>query len=122
MQRTILAEYLAYRDQVHKAKMMEKWGYEIPIIKWGDRRNKVDSGIFLMRHLETFMGDASAKWACGITSTSAKQMATLRVRYCAAMINWEENNSRASVLKNADKRYQEVCADHSIKAETLLLG
>ncbi|KAL6497609.1 hypothetical protein OROHE_027238 [Orobanche hederae] len=54
--RAILAEYLIYRGLVTKAKLLEKSTLEIPAIKWADRHNLVDSGVYLMRHIETFHG------------------------------------------------------------------
>ncbi|KAL6537782.1 hypothetical protein OROMI_025425 [Orobanche minor] len=69
---TILAEYLFYRGLVTKAKLLEKLTLEIPAIKWGDRHNLVDSGVYLMRHIETFMGDISTKWSCGLSGKCDK--------------------------------------------------
>ncbi|KAL6581322.1 hypothetical protein OROMI_007245 [Orobanche minor] len=120
--RAILAEYLFYRGLVTKAKLLEKSIVEIPPIKWGDRHNLVDSGVYLMRHIETFMGDISTKWSCGLSSKCDKQLVLLRIRYCAVLINWSNNIVKDYILENADTHFHKVCANPNFKPETLLLG
>ncbi|KAL6549672.1 hypothetical protein OROHE_008403 [Orobanche hederae] len=120
--RAILAEYLFYRGLVTKAKLLEKSTLEISAIKWGDRHNLVDSGVYLMRHMETFMGDILTKWSCGLSSKCDKQLILLRIRYCAALINWSNNIVKDYILENADTHFRKVCADPNFKPETLLLG
>ncbi|KAL6573151.1 hypothetical protein OROMI_012767 [Orobanche minor] len=120
--RAILAEYLFYRGLVAKAKLLEKSTLEIPAIKWGDRHNLVDSGVYLVRHIETLMGDISTKWSCGLSSKCDKQLVLLRIHYCAALINWSNNIVKDSILENTDTHFRKVCADPNFKPETLLLG
>ncbi|KAL6582271.1 hypothetical protein OROMI_006285 [Orobanche minor] len=120
--RAIQAEYLFYRGLVTKAKLLEKSTLEISAIKWGDRHNLIDSGVYLMRRIETFMGDISTKWICGLSGKCDKQLVLLRIRYCVALINWPNNLVKDSILENADTHYRKVCADPDFKPETLLLG
>ncbi|KAL6572518.1 hypothetical protein OROMI_013476 [Orobanche minor] len=121
-QRAILAEYLFYGGLLTKAGLLEKSTLEIPTIKWGDRYNLVDSGVYLMRHIETFMGDISTKWSCGLSSKCDKQLVLLRIRYWAALINWSNNIVKDYILENADTHFHKVCANPNFKPETLLLG
>ncbi|KAL6572517.1 hypothetical protein OROMI_013475 [Orobanche minor] len=120
--RAILAEYLFYRGLVTKAKLLEKSTLAIPAIKWGHRHNLVDSGVYLMRHIEMFMDDISTKWSCGLSIKCDKQLVLLRIRYCAALINWSNNIIKDYILENADTHFHKVCANPNFKPETLLLG
>ncbi|KAL6509910.1 hypothetical protein OROGR_022398 [Orobanche gracilis] len=81
-QRDVFSEYLSFRNQSKWTMMMKNGSFHIPIIEQGDKKDSVDSGVYLMRHMEMFMGDASAKWDTGISVKSTKQIATLRIRYC----------------------------------------
>ncbi|KAL6530984.1 hypothetical protein OROHE_014466 [Orobanche hederae] len=120
--RAILAEYLFYRGLVTKVKLLEKSTLEIPAIKSGDRHNLVDNDLYLMRHIETFMDNISTKWSCGLSGKCDEQLVLLRIRNCAALINWPNNIVKDSILENADTHYRKVCADPNFKPETLLLG
>ncbi|KAL6501395.1 hypothetical protein OROGR_026528 [Orobanche gracilis] len=41
-------------------------------VEIGDKKDFVDSGVYLLRHMEMFMGDASAKWEIGIPVRATK--------------------------------------------------
>ncbi|KAL6587372.1 hypothetical protein OROMI_000350 [Orobanche minor] len=106
---------------INLGESLKKGNIEIPVIEWGDKKDSVDSGVYLMRHMETFMGDLSA-WSPEITARTAKQMMTMRIRYCTEIMSWQHNLVRESVMMKAQIRYDEVCADPTIKVETLLFG
>ncbi|KAL6498098.1 hypothetical protein OROGR_028495 [Orobanche gracilis] len=65
--------------------------FHILIIEHGDQKDSVDSGVYLMRHMEMFMGEASAKWETGICVRATKQIATLRIRYYGELMCYEHN-------------------------------
>ncbi|KAL6497138.1 hypothetical protein OROGR_029067 [Orobanche gracilis] len=48
-------------NQSQWTMMLKDGNFHIPIIEQGDRKDYVDSGVYLMRHMEMFMGEASAK-------------------------------------------------------------
>lgn len=55
MQRHMLSEYLTNQEEFVKAKNVSKSRIRVVNMKWADKRNIIDSEVYLMRHLETFM-------------------------------------------------------------------
>nr|KAJ0194691.1 hypothetical protein LSAT_V11C700342620 [Lactuca sativa] len=70
-------------------------------ISWRIVKNKVDCGVFAMRHMETYMGQPLSKWKSGLHKESALQQTTLekpRQRYAHIMLTSEINMLKAKVL------------------------
>nr|KAJ0215009.1 hypothetical protein LSAT_V11C300129960 [Lactuca sativa] len=68
---------------------------------WRTIKNKVDCGIFAMRHMETYMGQPLSKWKQGLHKESAIQPTTLeklRQRYAHIMLTSKINMLKAKVL------------------------
>ncbi|CAI9300606.1 unnamed protein product [Lactuca saligna] len=91
-------------------------------MSWRTVKNKVDCGVFAMRHMETYMGQPLSKWKPGLHKESAVQQTTLeklRQRYAHIMLTSEINMLKAKVLDLAEK-YQKVefkvRIDHAYKA------
>nr|KAJ0187440.1 hypothetical protein LSAT_V11C900479030 [Lactuca sativa] len=78
-------------------------------MSWRTVKNKVDYGVFAMRHMETYMGQPLSKW----------KPEKLRQRYAHIMLTSEINMLKAKVLDLAEK-YQKVefkvRTDHAYKA------
>ncbi|CAI9285881.1 unnamed protein product [Lactuca saligna] len=91
-------------------------------MSWRTVKNKVDCGVFAMRHMETYMGKPLSKWKPGLHKESAVQqtiLEKLRQRYAYIMLTSEINMLKAKVLDLAEK-YQKVefkvRTDHAYKA------
>ena len=65
-------------------------------IEWTTTSNKVDSGVYVMRHMKKCMGQKANKWKCGLTPRNA-----LSLQYLRAKINKELlfGNSNAVIYK-----------------------
>lgn len=61
---------------------------------WRDEVNKVDCGVFAMRHMETYMGQRVRDWNIGLMANSAKALQELRVKYCRVLLATEANHVR----------------------------
>jgi len=73
-------------------------------IDWATTGNYKDCGVFLMRHMETWMGVTKDKWDCGFPKTNIKaKVNLLRKKYAAAILLSESNIHRARVLEEAKK-------------------
>ncbi|XP_057802154.1 uncharacterized protein LOC131017418 [Salvia miltiorrhiza] len=120
--RFALAEYLRHNSEFAKADAVSRTQLHLVKMKWADRKNTIDTGVYLMRHLETFMGDGSPSWKCGMSSSSPRLIGRLRVRYCARILDCEYNDAREGVLKGASEHYQTLCADTMFNAQFVLLG
>ncbi|KAK6162772.1 hypothetical protein DH2020_002613 [Rehmannia glutinosa] len=58
---------------------------------WRDTTNKVDCGIYVMRHMESYMGGGTKGWDCGLEKNNASQLSNLRTKYSAAIILHHSN-------------------------------
>ncbi|XP_057810729.1 uncharacterized protein LOC131025128 [Salvia miltiorrhiza] len=120
--RTLLAYYLNYKEETIKAKSVANSKIHIVKLKWADNRNTLDTAIYLMRHLETFMGDISSNWKCDMYNASARQLSRMRVRYCSSIISWNENDKKKEIQETAAKEYHEICFDSFVNINSLLVG
>ncbi|GKB43049.1 hypothetical protein Tco_0887991 [Tanacetum coccineum] len=71
---------------------------------WQTDKRPNDSGVFLMRHMEAYMGTIISKWACGMETEGRKQntlLGHLRKRYAATLLlskcNMHSDNVRAQL-------------------------
>ena len=79
-------------------------------MSWGTVYNKVDCGVFAMRHMESYFGEKGSKWKCGLPKEGGSQekiLEKLRMKYAAAILTSEINTKRDDVLKAAYE-YQKV--------------
>jgi len=75
-------------------------------IDWSTKGNYKDCGVFLMRHMETWMGITNDKWDCGFPKDSTKiktKINLLRKKYAAALLLSESNTHRDRVIEEATK-------------------
>lgn len=46
-------------------------------MSWWDSKNKTDCGVFLMRHMEMYVGQAVLKWKCGLVKGTLRSCTNL---------------------------------------------
>ncbi|XP_057794311.1 uncharacterized protein LOC131010675 isoform X2 [Salvia miltiorrhiza] len=119
---SMLSDYLYYINEDRKALIVLNSPIEIVRMKWSDVRNEVDSGVYLMRHLETFMGDSSHNWDCNMSKSSARQICRMRVRYCSSILMWSGNDVRQEVVEEAVDYYSQLCASGATDFDVKLMG
>ena len=90
---------------------------------WRTLRNKVDCGVFAMRHMETYLAQPLAYQKPGLFKESTQQDKTLdklRKKYLCRLLNSEINHLSTHVM-NAVKNYQlrpaQVRIQHAYEAE-----
>ncbi|XP_057804129.1 uncharacterized protein LOC131019568 [Salvia miltiorrhiza] len=110
------------REETIKAKSVANSKIHIVKLKWADKRNTLDTAIYLMRCLENFMGDISSNWKCDMYNASARQLSRMRVRYCSSIISWNGNDKKKEIQETAAKEYHEICLDPSVNINSLLAG
>ncbi|KAG6390753.1 hypothetical protein SASPL_148498 [Salvia splendens] len=95
-------KYLAGVGCVQQSKAVENSAIERLKLKWSTETNKDDSGVYLMRHLETYMGQKGREWTCGLSKKSKGVLQILRAKYCTALmlaeINHEHFKNKAKVI------------------------
>ena len=93
---------------------MKKAGVERLLMSWRTEENSIDCGIFLMRHMETYMGYTSAKnWRCGLKDEGPEQQAQineLRKKYLSKILRSDVNINRSLVLNELDE-YRRLPSD-----------
>ncbi|GKC21705.1 hypothetical protein Tco_1023855 [Tanacetum coccineum] len=67
---------------------------------WQTDKKPYDSGVFLMRHMEAYMGNVMSKWECGLEAEGKKQntqLGRLRKRYVVTLLLSDCNLHRDSI-------------------------
>nr|GME13353.1 zinc finger BED domain-containing protein RICESLEEPER 2-like [Ipomoea batatas] len=74
---------------------------------WRDHKNKIDCGVFLMRHMETYLGQGVKKWDCGLVKGGTSKLHKLRIRFMKDLAISEYNIHRS---RNLSRAYQYINA------------
>ena len=75
-------------------------------MKWRIKQNHVDCAVFMMRHIETFMGESITKWECGLVEGGPEQKTQLenvRYKYLAKMMLSKINTRKDWVIKQMNE-------------------
>ncbi|XP_057794321.1 uncharacterized protein LOC131010679 isoform X2 [Salvia miltiorrhiza] len=120
--RKLMVDLLYNLSVDQKARKVSKAKVHVANMKWADTTNLEDTGIYLMRHLETFMGDASPSWKCISPILMNRQLRVMRVRYCATLVKWEGNHHRDDIGKQAARHWSEVYEKSKNNVNLLLIG
>lgn len=68
---------------------------------WRDSINKLDCGVFMMCHMESYEGQAVKEWDCSLRKGDLEQLCTLRRQYLHTLCTTEINEHRVSIMKRA---------------------
>lgn len=72
-------------------------------MKWRDKTNKVDCGVFTMCHMKAYMGNGTKDFESGLQKQNTSQLEHLRVKYVAAILLDEINELREQNTKMIKK-------------------
>ncbi|KAL3638093.1 hypothetical protein CASFOL_017963 [Castilleja foliolosa] len=104
-----------------KAQFLKKLNFDRLKMHWRDENNRVDCGVYAMRHMETYMGGSLKSWRCGLSKNNPRTMKYLRVRYTAALLGSEINTHRDRVVAEAKKYYTKKIGCKVIGVDQLLI-
>ena len=82
--------------------------------------NKYDCGIYVMRHMEDYVGQKAKDWDCGIAKDSSIQKSTLRMlrkKYLWRILTSDINKLKNEVIKE----YEEFDSRPFMEQEKLLV-
>nr|GMD76481.1 zinc finger BED domain-containing protein RICESLEEPER 2-like [Ipomoea batatas] len=65
------------------------------LMKWRDTRNKIDCGVYLMRHMESYSGEGVGSWECGLTKGDRAELNRLHLHYMKDICTIDVNAHRA---------------------------
>ncbi|XP_019158047.1 PREDICTED: uncharacterized protein LOC109154777 isoform X2 [Ipomoea nil] len=74
-------------------------------MSWRDGKNKVDYGVYVMHHMESYVGQGVARWRCGLTKGNVAQLKKLMLRYMKELATSEFNLHKC---RNISRAYQFV--------------
>ncbi|KAL3618811.1 hypothetical protein CASFOL_037334 [Castilleja foliolosa] len=57
-----------------KAQFLKKLNFHRLKMHWRDENNRVDCGVYAMRHMETYMGGSLKSWRCGLSKNNPRTM------------------------------------------------
>lgn len=69
-----------------KATTLAKTEPLILEMSWKYTNNKVYCGVFIMHHIETYLGTRLKCWACGLQNSKKYQLNNLRIKYMANIL------------------------------------
>jgi len=94
IQRCMFSDFLESRGMAAKAdafadeKRMKTERVPMP---WREGENKIDCGVFAMRHMETYFGLGLNGWDSELVAGDARQAVNMRVKYCSSIIDCPSN-------------------------------
>lgn len=101
-------EWLIAKAYIGKGRSLSNMPIQMLEMPWKDDENKVDSGVFAMRHMETYMGQRVKDWDTGLARNSVKNLQELRVKYCKVLLTCEANLLRKEILSSIAKWFKGV--------------
>lgn len=113
LQRRYFLGYL--NNKAHpKFELMKKAACNRLLMSWRTEENSIDCGVFLMRHMETYMGYTTPKnWKCGLKDEGPEQQTQiyeLRKKYLSKIIRSNINIKRSIVLDELEE-YRRLPSD-----------
>ncbi|GJU39463.1 peptidase C48, SUMO/sentrin/Ubl1 [Tanacetum coccineum] len=105
--KVLFLEYL----QKHQHPCVEKLSKDKPAkvlkMKWKTEKNKIDSGLYMMMHMELYQGESATNWKTDIVQENNRdyemQMTSMRMRYITKILIHEMNTKRGLMSRYAKK-------------------
>ncbi|KAL3649826.1 hypothetical protein CASFOL_006229 [Castilleja foliolosa] len=104
-----------------KVQFLSNLNYDRLKMTWRDDKNEVDCGVYVMRHMETYMGGSLRGWKCGLSKNNSRQMKALRAKYAATILGSDMNIHRVRVVSDAKKYFAESVRTDPIGVDQLLV-
>ncbi|XP_017226284.2 uncharacterized protein LOC108202422 [Daucus carota subsp. sativus] len=102
-------DYLESKGLINIARRLRRLTPTFTKMTWQTTRNSIDCGIFLMRHMESYMGDART-WSTDLNAEQhgqENQLIKLRIKYNNAILSSQLNQKRKQILKEGKELYIE---------------
>ncbi|GJU08363.1 ulp1 protease family, C-terminal catalytic domain-containing protein [Tanacetum coccineum] len=114
LQKKFFSRYLSENNHPLHEKVA-KVKARIPKLKWSTTKNHVDCGVFLMIHMESYIGEPAARWNVGLCTESHTQDSLLRrMRYkIAAKILLHELNIHSQKMFDLAYKFETENDEHS---------
>ena len=96
--------------------------HEISLINmpWTNDTNKVGCGVYVMRHLETYMGGAVRNWNSCLTKMGTESFIKLRVRYTETLLIGDTNKKAFDTFTMIQKKFENDSKKGEIDVEKMI--
>nr|GME21348.1 uncharacterized protein LOC109189836 [Ipomoea batatas] len=98
---TIDNEYFKREGEPFKAGQCMNLATKRMQMKWRDHMNKIDCGVYLMRHMESYCGEGVNRWVCGLKKGDRSELNSLRLHYIKEIFTSDVNTHRTSNVARA---------------------
>ena len=99
--------YFIEKKLLDLSENINKSSFNFVNLEWATTTNIKDCGVYLMRHMETYVGKKDSEWNVGFSAHNIKILQVLRGRYCYNLIESSYNNQRVPILEVADAWMEE---------------
>ncbi|GJS22675.1 peptidase C48, SUMO/sentrin/Ubl1 [Tanacetum coccineum] len=118
-EKVLFLEYL----QKHQHPCVEKLSKDKPAkvlkMKWKTEKNKIDSGLYMMMHMELYQGESATNWKTDIVQENNRdyeiQMTSMRMRYLTKILIHEMNTKRGFMSGYAKKLSEDNKDEEKVK-------
>ncbi|GJW17517.1 peptidase C48, SUMO/sentrin/Ubl1 [Tanacetum coccineum] len=113
--------------QKHQHPCVEKLSKDKPAkvlkMKWKTEKNKIDSGLYMMMHMELYQGESATNWKTDIVQENNRdydmQMTSMRMRYTTKILIHEMNTKRG-LMSGYAKKFSEDNKDEEKKIHSYI--
>ena len=89
-------------------------------MSWRTTENVYDSGVYLLRHLEVYMGEREGHWNCGLSTRNKGVLQYLRAKYNRVLMVAQNNHSALLNKAGASKHYEKDNEKMKIDVEKMI--
>ena len=90
-----------------KAAEVRKCKTHVVAMPWRKNDPSVETGVYIMRHMETYFGGRDKDWQCGFSANGTKNLEIYRMKVANALLSSTHNSERDTNVSYAAKFWKE---------------
>jgi len=118
MQTKMFVHYMNCNNLKAKCGDIGKKPHQILEPTWNKNVNSYDSGLYVMRHMETYLSQDLKNWDSGFKRNSVSGIINLRIKYLHAILSMKDNQMFKPLQARAPKFIAEFRAASDSQAVT----
>ncbi|GKC65877.1 200 kDa antigen p200 [Tanacetum coccineum] len=111
--------YNKYKEVFDSVKLSKDKPAKVLKMKWKTEKNKIDSGLYMMMHMELYQGESATNWKTDIVQENNRdyemQMTNMRKRYITKILIHEMNTKRGLMSGYAKKFSEDNKDEEKVK-------
>ncbi|KAH6837944.1 hypothetical protein C2S53_000413 [Perilla frutescens var. hirtella] len=119
---TVFADYLYTKGLKTKSLMVRRACMARLEMSWRYTDNNNDCGVYVMWHMETYMGQSVNAWKCNLEKGNVFQMNVLRIKYCGSILASGLNEHAASVERSTNATFAAISKKKQPSVNDILSG